>query len=482
VTDPRNEMPSSTGVRVAGDRYQWGHVWRFCLQMLEENDSLSRANPAVAVGVEVSGAGNLDDVVLFRQTPPHVYAQVKYAVDASSPLGLAYLRDEGILAKFANAHVRLRVDGPVEARLITNRLPDPADVLLRDRDARDGKLLPRAAQGGPGSQRGIARVEWAQAAGVGESGLLGLLEDLAFEVGAGVEDLDRELRLRMYVGGLDSSPASVNLAIGWVEQQVVAGRRRLTLDDVRDAIDQLHLRRTPPRHSVSIATIKPDALAPRAAASLDWSDRMAGDDEWTRVQPSPPHTWAELGADIEALRIRIPANSAVLIGGHFRQATGFFAGTVFRGARGYNVAAEQRDAVWVADRSEGPAMSPVEVLARDASSDDIAVVINASAEGTTAVEAWLERGAINVREVVAFRPAGGPGPNSLQGSALANSFAVQVRDAVRQRLSGGRVHLFLIGPIALSVFLGHHWNRMAPTTVYEHLGGSEYVSAFEVSA
>lgn len=209
---------------------------------------------------------------------------------------------------------------------------------------------------------------------------------------------------------------------------------------------------------------------------------IEGDDEWTRIQPLPPNTWGELAADIEAMRSRVPGNSSVLIGGHFRQAKGFFAGAVFRGARGYNLAAEQRDAVWIADAANGPQISPPVVIERDQGSADIAVVVNASAEGTPAVVSWLDRAGVAVCEVLSFQPAGGSGPHSLPDGVRANSFAVQVRDAIRQRLPGGRVHLFLVGPIALSVFLGHHWNRVAPTTVYEHLSGAEYVSAFDVSA
>ncbi|MEU8756603.1 hypothetical protein AB0C88_39565 [Streptomyces chartreusis] len=49
------------------------------------------SNPVVAVGVEVDDAGYLDDVVLYRQAPPHTYVQVKYAADSSTPVNEDYL-------------------------------------------------------------------------------------------------------------------------------------------------------------------------------------------------------------------------------------------------------------------------------------------------------------------------------------------------------------------------------------------------------
>ncbi|MCQ4363448.1 MULTISPECIES: hypothetical protein [Mycobacteriaceae] len=150
-----NELPSATGVRIAGDEYQWLHVWRACMEALHHDLTKNTNNPTIAIGVEEPGVGNGDDVVRYRQRPPHVYTQVKYAVDNRTSVGLPYLRDKGILRKFAATHKALTGNGdPVEMRLATNRPHDPTDVLLQDRDGRDNRLVPRAAQDGPNSVRG----------------------------------------------------------------------------------------------------------------------------------------------------------------------------------------------------------------------------------------------------------------------------------------------------------------------------------------
>ena len=77
--------PSATGVRTGGDRFQWLVAWLACVTVLYDA-ATGAPNPVLTVGVEVDGAGNLDDVVIRRQRPPHTYQQVKYAVDNSTPI------------------------------------------------------------------------------------------------------------------------------------------------------------------------------------------------------------------------------------------------------------------------------------------------------------------------------------------------------------------------------------------------------------
>lgn len=156
--------PSATGVRIAGDHFQWVIAWTACVEALR--DRATRAtNPAVAIGLEVDDAGNLDDAVTYRQQTPHTYRQVKYAVDASSPVNFEYLtarsRTGGpsILRKLHDARCRLvDTDGDcLELRLVTNRAADPQDLLVRGRDPRTGLLLPKAGAGTARSAIGQAR-------------------------------------------------------------------------------------------------------------------------------------------------------------------------------------------------------------------------------------------------------------------------------------------------------------------------------------
>jgi hypothetical protein len=100
--------PSATGVRIAGDRYQWLVAWQACVSVLY-GAAIAASNPVIRVGVEIDGAGNPDDVVLCRRHPPHAYKQVKYAVDSTTPISTDYLTQptatggKPILCKIADA-------------------------------------------------------------------------------------------------------------------------------------------------------------------------------------------------------------------------------------------------------------------------------------------------------------------------------------------------------------------------------------------
>jgi hypothetical protein len=83
-------------------------------------------------------------------------------------------------------------------------------------------------------------------------------------------------------------------------------------------------------------------------------------------------------------------------------------------------------------------------------------------------------------------PPEGAHDQSVAGPGQAVAYAQALRNGVREQLEtarADRVHLFLAGPGGLALLLGHRWNRVAPTVVYEDLGpGRGYVAAFTIAA
>lgn len=478
-----NQMPSATGVRIAGDDYQWLHAWRTCMEIVHEQATGNTDNPGIAVGIEEPGVGNGDDVVRHRTQPPHAYMQVKYAVDNRTPVGLTYLDDQKILRKLVATHQSLTASGtPVEMRLVTNRLPDPNELLLKDRSGRDGRLLPRAAQGGPQSDRAKARAAWATAAGTDEQTLLTFLETFHLDIAYDTDRLHQAVSLLMTANGLRSDQAAITLGTSWIQQEVIAGHRRLSLDDITGAIDNLHLRTGEPWHTISIATVDHDPLAHQATVAIDWVDRIEGDNPFKKVVPAPPATWNDLGTDIQGLRQAIGHHRRVLITGYFRQATGFYTGSQLRAVYGYHIGHKQRDQLWTSDAST----STYDLTTTTRSvgdGPDLALIVNVSADATPAVNQWLANQALPIGTVLTMTPTSGTGPNGVPSPEAAQSLAIAIRDVARNNAPrDGHVHLFLAGPLGLSLFLGHNWNRIATTHVYEHLGGADYVHAFTVQA
>ncbi|MBY4226748.1 SAVED domain-containing protein [Rhodococcus fascians] len=477
-----NEMPSSSGVRIAGDHYQWLHAWRACMEALYQDLTKNMHNPIVAVGVEAPGVGNVDDVVRYRAQPPNAYTQVKYAVDNKIAVGLSYLDDEGILGKMVTAHKNLTADGTaVELRLATNRTGDPTDLLLQQRDGRDKRLLPRAAEGGSKSAMGKARAAWATAAGTNEAALLSFLDDFYLDIAYDLPSLRSDVGLLMTANGLRSDEKSVDLGSDWVAKQVIAGHRNLTLDDIKNAVTVLGLNAGSPWTTVSIATIKHDDVADQAAVSIDWVDRIAGEKHWNRVVPTPPHTWAELASDIATVPMQLGGSRRILVGGHMRQATGFMVGAVLRSVLGYEVGVRQSDQIWTSEETTTPFPLKVTEESVDAG-PDIAVIVNISYDAASQATEWIRRTELPVATIVTANPSTGTGPRVVPTPAAANSLAVEIRNVARRYASSRALHVFLVGPLGLAVLMGHHWNRVTTTHIYEHLGGQDYVHAFTVDA
>jgi SMODS-associated and fused to various effectors sensor domain len=70
------------------------------------------------------------------------------------------------------------------------------------------------------------------------------------------------------------------------------------------------------------------------------------------------------------------------------------------------------------------------------------------------------------------------------GSAEARGYAQALLDALRSESSGGvpRLHLFQAGPLGLALLLGHVWNRLPETQVYDDLGSSRgYAPTFQLA-
>src|SRR5258708_3896166 len=288
--------PSATGARIAGDRSQWLVAWLACVTVLYDA-ATAAPNPVLTVGVEVDGAGNLDDVVLHRLRPPHTYQQVKYAVDHSTPVSTEYLirsaetGGPSILRKIAAAWRTLAVPGePVQLAFGTKPAPQPAHPLVSVRDAVARRLLPPAPARDPHSHRGKARATWAGAAGLTEAELLDLLTVLDFDLARDRGHLEEMARLTMLVTGLRGDTDALAAGADWVAEQVVAGRRFLDREMIENAVESRALRAGPARAVVSVATLSPDPLAAHARHALEWVDLIDEPDAYPTLRPPPPAT------------------------------------------------------------------------------------------------------------------------------------------------------------------------------------------------
>ncbi|MFF8442327.1 SAVED domain-containing protein [Streptomyces californicus] len=485
--------PSPTSVRITGDHYQWLIAWTGCLTLLREN-AIPTANPVISVGVEADNAGNLDDVVLLRRTPPHTYTQVKYTVSSTTPINEDYLTKPSptggpsILKKIATTWRTLTADGiDADLAIITNRAPDPNDPLVSLRDARTQLLLPKAAHGTARAKTGKARTRWAQNASLSESELHDLLSRLRFDLSRELQHVRDQLQLLMAVCGLRNDSHAVDQGANWVAQQVRDGHRTLTLDMVKAAVDSLDLKTGPAHAILSIATLKPDPLAVEADHAINWIDRFETDSEYTKRRPLAPATWAQLQEDIEAAPARLPGRTDISVSGSLRLAPAFLTGTAFRMVTGADLAVLQRGDLWSTRDTYDAECAPVVEEYDIGQGEDLAVGINATVKAedfTRDVLEYVEGQNIPASRLLILTPPAGPKDRSVLDSAAANALAAGIRNALRRPArTTPRIHLFLACPMGVALLLGHRWNRLRPTVVYEDVSTAQvYEPAFFIQA
>lgn len=482
--------PGRTGVRITGDYYQWLVAWQACVTALYDKAE-RRPNPVIAVGVEVDGAGNLDDVVLYREQPPHTWMQVKYAVDSSSPIDTTYLTksstDGGpsILRKIADGWTASTRRGePADIVLMTNRAPAANDLLLAGRDARTGLLMPAAGEQTIRSARGKLRAAWAATSGLDEDQLRALLTVLRFDTARDLPHVEDHTSLLMTVNGLRGDHDAVRAGADWVAEQVQNGHRRLEVAMIEAVVTERSMRTESARSILSVATLKPDPLQHQAVHAVNWFDRFDGADAYTKRQPLPPATWAQLQADIEEMPNHLHGAHRLMLTGSLRQATAFTIGTTLRMVTNTSLAVRQGAQLWATDIDYPERITPSVSEHHLGQGDELAVAVAAATHITDDVLDYLRDEQIPVDRLVIMQPPAGAKDTSIPTPEAAVALAVGIRDQTRRNAKRcPRIHLFLAGPMGLSLLLGHRWNRVAPTTVYEEVRAhTQYSPAFTVNA
>ena len=316
-----------------------------------------------------------------------------------------------------------------------------------------------------------------------ETGLLDLLAVLDFDLARDRMHVEETVKLTMFAAGLRSDDLALAAGADWVAEQVVAGQRELRLDAIQHAVSSRELRSGPTRAIVSIATLTPDRLAAQAAYAIDWVDRFDGPDAYAKRRPKAPATWQQLQAEIEDIPARLGAATHVAITGSLRLAPAFTVGTALRMVTNTDIAVMQRGTPWASDAPYSTAITPTSTEYDIGQGQDAAIAIEVATTMAADVQAFLQDPYIPVGRLVVLRPPGGPRDNAVTGPEQACALAVGLRDAARRAAHGHpRVHLFLATPMGLALLLGHRWNRVAPTIVYEDLAALGYEAAFTISA
>lgn len=486
---PAVGTPSASGVRRGGDHYQDLVVWLSAMLLIRPD------KPYTSLDVEINGVGNLDDAVL-RSPDEDQFTQVKWSPNAASQVDEHFLTtasDGGrsLLQKlFDSYHLVTALGGPRPAmQLLTNRTIDPAHPLLSHLDGRTQLLVPYVGNATPRSATGKAIARWASHVGSSREDLLEMLEHLQFMTSRSVPDLVERTELLMLVNGLKNDVGAVDLGANQAFRWVRDGQRTIAPKDIHAVIDQLDLRRGPVRAVLSVQAIDVDPISGDATETVNWIDLYEGSSPALRRRPADPRSWARMQGDLNAAAARLDAGGwrHVLCHGFARQATWVAVGAALPGVRGYELSMVQNGRLWTTDADPAAITCLQQRAAPLQQGADLAVVAEVSARATTAVESFVREAGLPIGHLLTLTPGAGASDRSIHGDGEAVAVSTSVRDAVRVHLEQhpgtARIHLFLAGPATLALFLGHRWNALRPTTVYEHIGaGLGYAAAFNIDA
>ena len=216
------------------------------------------------------------------------------------------------------------------------------------------------------------------------------------------------------------------------------------------------------------------------ATVLDWSARF---DRSQRLVPTAEEWNKVLFPELLEVKTKLlqkPEPRLIRLRGFCALSTGIMVGAVFPKVNGWTLEIKQQPGLW---RTDAPALSDYQLEKRELGapdgfvvtpeSDDLLLVVAVTQSNAPNIARWISKGSPDVPQFAAaleVQPFGGAGSQSIGDGSDAASFALAVRDYLKQQNAQKgtcRVHLFYNGPYALSVLLGHHLTAIGRLHLYE---------------
>jgi hypothetical protein len=467
--------PSPSSGRLVGDDVQHLIAWYWCLKACAPESGIA------SVEVEVESAGILDDVRVTFTDHRQRYMQVKATVSAVPVANVGWLTKQEPAGSLIQRLYKSWWDlgrPATGVELLTSRPIDSRDLLFRNLDRLEhlGPRLRRVTEPAMVEVRTLL----AHHVGCSAEELCDFLDVLEIQLGQTEGLWRKKVDDAALAAGVRTGDEAAALGVTEVREWVKTTRSARSASELRARVDALGLRTETPRALVVVEAVDAVPAAADAAVHLNWVHHFRGDSDRTRRGLFNPEGWnGQLAAELRAARRQLQEAgvSSVAVRGALRLPVWFAVGEAFSDVAGFNVAAMDDRMLW----QPGPAPTGRRQVVRQSDEAlggpdvDAGVVVQISTTGVDDVRDDLGG---RLGRLIAVTVEGGPHRRLLQDGADAFAAAVAVRDWMRHTLRGHHVHLVLVtnGPFAL--FLGHLWDRMPSTTVYEDLAPG-YEPAFQ---
>jgi hypothetical protein len=464
---------------VRGDDYQYGVAWYWACRALTDSEVES-------VSVEDAGGGSFDDIVIRRRNRPGSYKQVKSSNTAATTSTAEWLTTPATatgrspLRHFYDTWTAMRARGDVrpDLALVTNRGLDSNHPILQLRDNLTETVGQRLRAKTPRSEAGRARRQWARHLAASEAELLAFLADLRIQTEGSEASWDRQAIDAMRAAGLRDDPDALARGKQLVRTWVKTGAGPQSTDDIRRQVAEAGMLARSGTLVLAIHAIDRVVHPLPPTVTLDWVDRYGGDTPRRRRQLRNPDEWASVIAPELAAAARTLESYGVRrvhLVGAFRLPTWFAAGAQLPDTRGWVLSLDQRGVEWRSDTPPSPATARVLKAVELGQGPDLAVAVGLTHDPTDDVVTFLRDAHTPARQLLVLGPAGQPGQTAVPDAGSAIGWAHAARTELRHRLAPTktpRLHLFLAAPAGSALLLGHHWNLLPPTLVYEHLDPS----------
>lgn len=462
-----------------GDDYQHVIGLYNALRALNEPDIES-------VNVEDADGGAFDDIVVRwhrRSAKPDEYFQVKSsnynnrAVDEDWLVAAATAKGRSPLQHFHDTWRNLNRSGEsFTIALLTNRNFDHHDRILSLIDNTTDRIAPSQLDGLTANSAGGQQLtRWAAHLGVSVDELKSFLTDVTFLRGEADHAWEQRCRPLMRTAGLRDDDDAVTVGRAMVRSWVTGGRGPLTRDDIRAEVTARDLLARDGTLVLAVHAIDRSPLPDLPNVTVDIVDLYPQTEPWQRRQLTRTADWQEsvqprLRAardDLSAFRTR-----RVHVVGAMRLPLYFAVGRALPDVAGWVLSVDQRGSAWSTDCPRVDATLETICDERLGPGADVAVVVALTLDPVPDVRAYLAQGDSSVGRLLVLTTPQGPRDDSVPGSGWAMRWVElarqQIAEAVRES-DAHQVHLFMACPAGVALFLGHRWNTLPTTTVYEHV-------------
>ncbi|MCB5411226.1 SAVED domain-containing protein [Pseudogemmobacter faecipullorum] len=473
-----------------GDNYQSRQFWIHAASLIDEHRT-----DVAEVTFEAHGPKAFDDVVVRyepgrpnRRSPEPViqdHYQIKWHTDLSGHFGFRDLIDPKFISGTAVSLLERLRDAKRTAppnsafHFVTTHdltqedplreLVSNVDHSIRLKVLKEGKT--------PRSRMGEVREVWCEHLKVTEEELFEILTGFHIETRArSLETLRSDVAMRFRSVGLNGHEADTIFPYDEFARELVVKQIR-SLD--RAAFKALCERegwylqkRAPSKRGVAIQTYAPRATPADLLLAAPENTLVLADNFDDR-QLKKEHSWDQIRDDVKAfLSKKLQETTDFRLFLDAPSSLGFLAGACLGLKSGAAVELVQMghgnpNQVWdTSDGRGGPAPS-IEVL-RIGDGQDIALVMSLTRNALPKVQEYLHRALPQVGTVVHVTPSGGAAQVSVAGGEHALSIAAFAGQAVSDLAQpGGRTHVFISAPNAVSFFLGQQADSMGVCIPYE---------------